>query len=91
MHIAQVWPRYPAIQESHDRPHQALADIAAHKVAPTQDYTAQAGEDIYGQYVFHEEAQRQYLAKPIFQKLRRTTAGLRAVRPGRSSMPSPTA
>ena len=32
-------------------------------------------QDIYGQYVFHEDAQRQYLAKPIFRKLRRTIEG----------------
>ena len=54
----------------------ALASIAAHKLAPTQDYTAQAGEEIYGQYVFHEVAQRQYLAKPIFRRLQRVIAGL---------------
>jgi len=53
----------------------ALAAIAAHRVAKTQDYLAQAGADIYGEYVFHEEAQRQYLAKPIFRKLRRTIEG----------------
>ena len=32
-------------------------------------------QDIYGQYVFHEDAQREYLAKPIFRKLRRTIEG----------------
>ena len=53
----------------------AISDIAAHRVAKTQDYLAQAGADIYGQYVFHEAAQRQYLAKPIFRKLRRTIEG----------------
>ena len=55
--------------------HEAISDIAAHRVAKTQDYLEQAGADIYGQYVFHEAAQRQYLAKPIFQKLRRTIDG----------------
>src|SRR5688572_8181748 len=55
--------------------HEAISDIAAHRVAKTQDYLEQAGADIYGQYVFHEEAQRQYLAKPIFKKLRRTIEG----------------
>jgi len=50
--------------------------ISNHRVASTQDYLAHAGADIYGQYVFGEDAQRQYLAKPIFAKLRRTTAGL---------------
>ena len=53
----------------------AIASIAAHRVAKTQDYLAQAGADIFGEYVFHEEAQRQYLAKPIFRKLRRTIEG----------------
>jgi glutamine synthetase len=53
----------------------AISGIAAHRVAKTQDYLADAGADIYGQYVFHEEAQREYLAKPIFQKLRQTIDG----------------
>ncbi len=53
----------------------ALAGVATHRVAKTQDYLADAGADIYGQYVFDEVSQRQYLAKPIFEKLRRTTQG----------------
>ena len=53
----------------------AISDIASHRVAKTQDYLADAGADIYGQYVFHEGAQSQYLAKPIFRKLRRTIDG----------------
>ncbi len=53
----------------------AIASIAGHRVAQTQKYLEHAGADIYGQYVFHEEAQRQYLAKPIFRKLRRTIEG----------------
>ena len=53
----------------------AIAAIATHRVATTQDYLEDAGADIYGQYVFHEDAQRQYLAKPIFRKLRRTIEG----------------
>src|SRR5262245_30087417 len=53
----------------------ALAAVATHRVTKTQDYLRDAGADIYGQYVFHEGAQRQYLAKPIFQKLRRTIEG----------------
>ncbi len=47
----------------------AIASIAAHKLGPTQDYTEHAGEEIYGQYVFHEVAQRQYLATPIFHRI----------------------
>jgi glutamine synthetase len=54
----------------------AIAAIANHTVASTEDYLEHAGEDIYGEYVFHEGAQRQYLAKPIFQRLRRTIDGL---------------
>ncbi len=54
----------------------AIESIANHKVAPTQAYMEHAGADIYGEYVFHEGAQRQYLAKPIFRRLRRTIDGL---------------
>src|SRR3954464_8884493 len=54
----------------------ALAEIAAHRISSTQDYTEHAGEEIFGEYVFHETAQRQYLPKPIFKRLQRTIAGL---------------
>ena len=76
----------------------AIADIAAHRVASTQDYLHDAGADIYGQYVFGEEAQRQYLAKPIFRKLRRCiwmlptfrrTDRLRVAPPGKARRVSP--
>ena len=56
----------------------AIEAISNHKVASTQNYLERAGEDIYGEYVFGEDAQRQYLAKPVFKKLRRTIAGLEA-------------
>ncbi len=59
----------------------AIAAIATHKVASTQGYLEQAGQAIYGQYVFHEDAQRDYLAKPIFKKLRRTIEGHEAFDP----------
>ena len=32
----------------------AIAEIANHRVAKTQDYLEHAGSDIYGQYVFGE-------------------------------------
>src|SRR3954453_22501346 len=54
----------------------AISAISNHRVASTQDYLKQAGADIYGQYVFGEDVQQQYLAKPIFAKLRRTISGL---------------
>ena len=54
----------------------AIEAIANHRVASTQNYLEHAGEEVYGQYVFHEVAQRQYLAKPIFGRLRRTIEGL---------------
>ena len=53
----------------------AISEIATHRVAKTQDYLEDAGADIYGEYVFDEGAQREYLAKPIFRKLRRTIDG----------------
>ena len=53
----------------------AISEIATHRVAKTQDYLKDAGADIYGDYVFDERAQSQYLAKPIFRKLRRTIDG----------------
>jgi glutamine synthetase len=56
--------------------HTAIEAISIHKVASTQKYLEHAGEEIYGQYVFHEAAQRQFLAKPIFKRLRRTIEGL---------------
>ncbi|MEO8571503.1 MAG: glutamine synthetase III [Chloroflexota bacterium] len=54
----------------------AIAAIADHKVASTQNYLEHAGQAIYGQYVFHEGVQREYLAKPIFRRLRRVIDGL---------------
>ena len=54
----------------------AIEAIASRKVASTQNYLEHAGEDIYGQYVFGEAAQREYLAKAVFKKLRRTIEGL---------------
>ena len=54
----------------------AIEAIASRRVASTQNYLEHAGEDIYGQYVFGEEAQREFLAKPVFKKLRRTIDGL---------------
>ena len=53
----------------------AVAAIAGHKVSSTQDYLEFAGQEIYGDYVFHEDAQREFLAKPIFRKLRRSIDG----------------
>jgi glutamine synthetase len=59
----------------------AIGAISIHKVASTENYLEHAGEDIYGTYVFHEGAQRQYLAKSVFKKLRRTIDGLEAFDP----------
>src|SRR6188768_2701447 len=53
----------------------AISAISNHRVAKTQDYLEHAGEEIFGQYVFHEGVQRKFLAKPIFDKLRRTIDG----------------
>jgi len=59
----------------------AIEAISNRKVASTQNYMDNAGEDIYGEYVFGEAAQRQYLAKPVFKKLRRTIQGHEAFDP----------
>ncbi len=56
--------------------HAAIAAITAHEVVAGQDFVEHAGEEIFGQYVFHELAQRQYLPGPIFKRLQRTIAGL---------------
>ena len=53
----------------------AINAIANHRVASTQNYLEQAGQEIYGQYVFSDVAQRKFLAKPIYEKLRRTIEG----------------
>ncbi len=61
--------------------HKAIETISNHKVASTQNYLEHAGEDIYGQYVFHEGVQRVYLPKPIFRRLRRVIDGLEPFAP----------
>ena len=53
----------------------AIKAISNLKVASKENYLDNAGEDIYGEYVFGEAAQRQFLAKPVFKKLRRTIEG----------------
>src|SRR3954447_16285421 len=53
----------------------AIAEIAKHRVAKTQEYLELAGADIFGQYVFGDAAQRAFLAKPIYEKLRETIEG----------------
>jgi glutamine synthetase len=53
----------------------AIETIANTRVVSTEPYLEFAGADIYGQYVFGDAAQRQYLAKPIYQKLRETIDG----------------
>ncbi len=60
----------------------AIAEIASHRVASTQKFLEHAGQAIFGQYVFHEAAQREYLAKPIFSKLRETIDGHEPFDPG---------
>ncbi len=53
----------------------AISAIANHTVASVEDYLEQGGADIYGAYVFNDVVQRQYLAKPIYQRLRHTVDG----------------
>ena len=53
----------------------AISAISNHRVGATQDYLEHAGEEIFGQYVFSDVVQRKFLAKPIYEKLRRTIDG----------------
>jgi glutamine synthetase len=61
--------------------HRAIETISNHKVASTQNYLEHAGEAIYGQYVFGDAVQRQYLPKPIYRRLRRVIDGLEPFAP----------
>jgi glutamine synthetase len=61
--------------------HKAIETISNQKVASTQNFLEHAGEDIYGQYVFHEGVQREYLPKPIYRRLRRVIDGLEPFAP----------
>ena len=54
----------------------AIAAISNSDVEGNQEYLASAGEAIYGEYVFDERVQREYLAKPVFKRLQRTIDGL---------------
>ena len=54
----------------------AIATISNYDTAGNQEYLVSAGEAIYGEYVFDERVQREYLPKPIFKRLQRTIAGL---------------
>ena len=54
----------------------AIEAISTHEVAGNQEYLEHAGEAIYGEYVFDERVQREYLAKPVFKRLQRTIDGL---------------
>lgn len=54
---------------------QAVAAIATQKVASTENYLEHAGEDIYGSYIFGDDAQKEYLPKHVYKKLRKTIDG----------------
>ena len=45
----------------------AIEAISTHEVAGNQEYLEHAGEAIYGEYVFDERAQREYLAEAHLQ------------------------
>ena len=50
----------------------AIEAISNRKVASTQNYMDNAGEDIYGSYVFGDDAQKEYLPRQVYKKLRQT-------------------
>ena len=60
----------------------AISEIATHRVAKTQDYLKDAGADIYGEYVFDEVAQRQYLGQADLPQAPTDDRGPGAVRSG---------
>ena len=60
---------------------QAVAAIATHKVASTENYLEHAGEDIYGSYIFGDDAQKEYLPKQVYKKLRQTIDGAKPFDP----------
>jgi len=53
----------------------AIGAISNQTVGSTEDFLEHAGAEIFGQYVFNDVAQRKYLARPIYEKLRRTIDG----------------
>ncbi len=59
----------------------AIQTIANHKVESVEEYQEHGGADIFGEYVFTGAVQRQYLAKPIYERLRRTIEGLEPFEP----------
>ncbi len=54
-------------------PRKKIALSIGKEVPPVEEYKAQPGQSIYGSLVFHDAAQKQFLSKDVYKKLRATT------------------
>jgi glutamine synthetase len=54
-------------------PRKQIALSIGKEVPPVEEYKAQPGQSIYGSLVFHDAAQKQFLSKDVYKKLRATT------------------
>ncbi len=54
-------------------PRQRIALSLESETPPVEDYRAHPAQEIYGQLVFNDAAQLQYLSKDVYKKLRATT------------------
>src|SRR6185369_12150915 len=54
-------------------PRKSIALSIGKEVPPVEEYKAQPGQAIYGSLVFNDAAQKQFLSKDVYKKLRATT------------------
>jgi len=54
-------------------PRQKIALNISTQGPAAEDYSGKPGQDIYGELVFNEDAQRRFLSKDVFKKLKATT------------------
>src|SRR5581483_2923604 len=52
-----------------------IALSIGNEVSPVENYKSEPGHEIYGSLVFNDAAQKQYLSKDVYRKLRATTCG----------------
>jgi glutamine synthetase len=54
-------------------PRKKIALSIGKEVSPMENYKSEPGHEIFGSLVFHDTAQRQFLSKDVYKKLRATT------------------
>ena len=54
-------------------PRKQIALSIGNEVPPVEEYKSQPGNAIYGSLVFNDAAQKQFLSKDVYKKLRATT------------------